>query len=267
MSQTTNPLADLYQTNGLTFARATENIEKNISWTPLKLFADAFVIFGQDSLYEFNIKDNISTLIGRKNPNGKDILFILKHLMSLSVDKGVVPKVYIYMPSTDIIDLFQPTRGTSAGIYGEILNRIYYEYEFTLKCDEYFKFSIIGMQSVKMDDIESFSRLSSKPIQPAPSIFAPPQTQVLPTPAPSVFGTQPPTQGATQPHVHSIFGTPATKPSFFGTSQFGTQGKDQPPYSMFGTTHSQFGIQGKDQPTYSIFGNQLKDQPKSMFGK
>ena len=241
MAQTTNPLADLYHTNGVTFAQATEKIQQYITWIPLKAFVDPFVIFGKDSLYELNVNkdfskstNNFSSIVGRKNPDGKEIISILKHLMSLATDKSVIPKIYVYMPSTDIIELFQPTRGTSTGIYGELLTRVYYEYQFTFKCDENFKFSICGIQSVKMDSIETFS-IQNRPQplcgQHVPSMFG---TQP-PPPTHSTFGTQPP------PPTHSTFGI-STKPSIFAPPSGGMFGKDQ---------------------TYSIFG---KDQPKSMFG-
>jgi hypothetical protein len=296
MAQITNPLADLYHTNGVTFAQATQKIQQYITWIPLKLFVDPFVIFGKDSLYELNInKNHISTIVGRKNPNGKEIISILKHLMSLATDKLVTSKIYVYVPSTDIIEMFQPTRGTTTGIYGEILTRVYYEYEFTFKCDENFNFSMSGIQSVKMDTIESFSIQKPQPLlcgQPVPSMFIthPPQTQT-PTPSifagtqpDSVFGNQPPppapfgphsTFGVNQPPPPATFGPHPPTHSTFGVNQppppvKSTFGVSQPPPS---TTFGPQSIFGANQPKPSIFapsgtfGSQLKDhQTYSMFG-
>jgi len=287
MAQITNPLADLYHTNGVTFAQATQKIQQYITWIPLKLFVDPFVIFGKDSLYELNInKNHISTLVARKNPNGKEIISILKHLMSLATDKAVTSKIYVYMPSTDIIELFQPTRGTTTGIYGELLTQVYYEYEFTFKCDENFKFSMCGIQSVKMDAIESFSTQKPQPLlcgQPVPSMFIPQPppsgTQPAPTESvkppsetfgpPSTFGVNQPTG----PHPPATFGPPSTfgvnqptgphPPSTFGPPTHSIFGSKP---SIFTTPTGIFGSQLKDQQTYSMFGSQNKDQPKSLFG-
>ena len=193
MSQTTDPKADKYFVDGLTFVMIKPDILQFITWTPLPLGEIVpFVVFGQDSLYELNMKHNCASVIGRKNPKGSEIVNILKHLMSM-INKTTIttlcPKVIVYLHNPSIIERFPCGRETQIGCFNENLGPSIYEYKFKFKCDERLKLFIQYTVTFDILTINSFD--ISRPPQGVQSYFPVATQPAVPPPTPFTQPVQP----------------------------------------------------------------------------